>query len=458
MNKTADLHAFLFIRKARFHKKLKIYKQVAALVFDLTTAIYTVALLGYLGITMFVTGDIIQELEPYFSMVEKNASIGYSVLLSVLPIRYVFSSFRQPGLLFSTSEFQLGLLPFRRGKIWTFVLVEKMLRLLLTLGVIGTLLILVTPISGKLIISYLALFAIYELVMTVPQWKLYQQQFLIKAGWLLLFIVSCIAAALFGGGPILLVILILAHIVLIPRLFRGVKWDKVTDISNYQIWNMMVVSAASKTKFKKKKSYSIFRNSARRKRDFTTTDAIYHRLWQLYFNKNLGVIAQVIGAIMLMLVVFQFLEGWLYFVGMAIGIYIYSSLCANLFHNRFSMDVVEVLPWDLQRYKRIFFKWMTIGGGLVIIPVLVYFIINWNFWAPFQLLFVIAVLLYTYHVKMDKAVILLAKKPQFTQLREGLNVIFLALIVISYFQPVVSLAVIGVVMLLLKKPQVNLLN
>ncbi|WP_443257393.1 hypothetical protein [Virgibacillus sp. L01] len=443
-----DLRAYWLIRRGRFAKKKKVYKQVAAVVFDLTTAIYVAALVGYIGLSLFLTGNISEELAPFFAFIEENASKGYLLLLSVLPIRYIVRSFQHPGILFSTSEYQLGLLPFRREKIWAFIVVEKLLKLLLLYGSLAALMILVTPISSSLIISYLTLFAVYDLVMTVPQWKLFQKRFWVKAGWLLLFILSNLIAVILESeliGLVQLVVIILAHIVILPHLFKGINWERVTEISDYYIWNMLVVSKVSQTKFKKKKTYSILQNSARRKRSFATKLSIYHRLWQLYLLKNLGVITQVIGAILLMLVAFQFFEEWIYYIGMAIGIHVYSALCANLFQNRFHADVVEVLPWDLFMYKRTYFKWMAMGGGLLFLPIFSYFIRHWDVWAPFQLVFVISVFLYTYHVNMDKTIILLAKKSGFLQLREGLSLVLTILVAISHMLPVISLIAIGIV-------------
>lgn len=451
ISRKTDLRAYWLIRRGRFAKKKKVYKQVAGIVFDLTTAIYVAALVGYIGVSLFLTGNISEELAPFFAFVEENASKGYLLLLSVLPIRYIVRSFQHPGILFSTSEYQLGLLPFRREKIWVLILVGKLIKLLLFYSSLAALLILVTPISSPLIISYVALFAMYDLVMIVPQWKLFQQRFWVKAGWLLLFMLSNLTAAILESemiGLLQLVLIFLAHIVMLPHLFKGINWERVTEISDYYIWNTLVVSTVSKTKFKKKKTYSILQNSARRKRSFATKFSIYHRLWQLYFVKNIGVIAQVIGAILLMLVAFQFLEEWIYYIGMAIAIHVYTALCANLFQNRFHADVVEVLPWDLPMYKRTYFKWMAMGGGLLFLPILLYFIMHWDVWAPFQLVLVISVLLYTYHVKMDKTIILLAKKSESLQLREGLSLVFIILVAISHMLPVISLTAIGIVIAL----------
>ncbi|MFB4168305.1 hypothetical protein [Virgibacillus sp. JSM 102003] len=448
ITRKTDLRAYWLIRRGRFAKKKKVYKQVAAVVIDPTTAIYVAALVGYLVVSLFLTGNITEELAPFFAFVKENASKGYLLLLSVLPIRYIVRSFQHPGILFSTSEYQLGLLPFRREKIWAFLLVEKSLKVLLFFGSLAALLIFVTPISSSLITSYLTLIAVYDLVMAVPQWKLFQQRFWIKAVWLLLFILSNLTGVMLESeliGLMQLVLIILAHIVLLPRLFKGINWERVTEISDYYIWNMLVVSKVSQTKFKKKKSYSILQNSARRKRSFATIFSIYHRLWQLYLVKNLGVIFQVIGVILLMLVAFQFFKEWLYYIGMAVGIHVYTALCTNLFHNRFQADVVEVLPWDLAMYKRTYFKWMAMGGGLLFLPIFSYFIRHWDVWAPFQLMFVVCVFLYAYHVNMDKTIILLAKKSGFLQLREGLSLVFIISVAISHILPVISLTALGII-------------
>src|SRR5699024_12530011 len=74
-------------------------------------------------------------------------------------------------------------------------------------------------------------------------------------------------------------------------------------------------------------------------------------------------------------------------------------------------DIISVLPWDLPRYKQSFLKWTTYGGLILLIPICIFLGMTNSLWSLVQLLFFCSTFLYVYHVRLNKTMTLLAKKP-----------------------------------------------
>src|SRR5690625_4249158 len=204
-------------------------------------------------------------------------------------------------------------------------------------------------------------------------------------------------------GIILIGILIIINVQLKDRLFKNVNWSKVTEISDFQLWNMWLISKASDVKITRQKKYSVFQKIGIGKKPFMYREVnIYNRLWVHYLGKNFGLLVQAIGAIFIMLIVFLFLNDLLFYIGLVIAIYVYTTVLAVFFKNRFEADILRVLPWNLSVYKQSFFKWAMIGGVILLIPKIIFLGMNLSIWTPFQLLFYCSSFLYIYDVKIDK--------------------------------------------------------
>src|SRR5690625_2957921 len=324
--------AYLFLSKNRFLKKSKLRKMALDLVIDRTTAIYLILFFGYMFAAMFIFGDITEELSPYFKFMERHAEAGFWIILTALPIRYVFKAFREPGVRFSSSEYQLSLLPYARGKIWLLTLAGKLVKQAFVYGIVTAVAVILTPISGTFILSYIALFFTFDIIMSVPQWKLFQQRIWLKISLLLVFIGVNILGV-FLASPVVGVglagLILISHIYFIPRIFTGIDWSRVTGISDYHVWNMRLIGFASETKMKRQKRFGIFHNSPKRKVPFPSKKAIYHRMWKVYLFKNYELIFRLVGALLLMLIVVPFIYESALPIGMAITIYAYTSVMST---------------------------------------------------------------------------------------------------------------------------------
>lgn len=446
--------AYLLIKRNRSRRKMDMYKLAFGVLVDRTTAIYILLIGGYLFASIFIVGDMVGDYYEQFMMIEEIATTRFWFIFTVLPIRYITQSFGKPGVIFSSTEYQLSLLPYHRKDIWFLCVLEKWIKRIVTYAIIGCLILLITPFSYGLVLKYILLLICFDILMTIPQWKLYQKRFFTKLGWLcLMLVINSVAFFLHTPfvGIMLLGLLVIVNIQLRQTLFKRINWDKVTEISDFQLWTMWLISKASEVDIKRQKKYSIFQNLSIRKKPFKYRDkAIYHRLWFLYFGKNYQLVLQSIGAMFVLLTVFRFMNDFLFHLGLAVVIYMYTSILASFFKDQFQAEMIHILPWDLSGYKRSFFKWSIYGGIILFIPIGLYLGANITIWLPFQLLFYCSTFLFIYHVKMDQAIALLGKKFISADLWEGIGFILLVGIVFSWKYPVLVLGFIIVLWLLLR--------
>lgn len=444
------LKAYLFIRTNRARKKRKLNIMAISVVVDKTTAIYLLLLVAYAVASIFIAGDVLSGYDDEFLFVEEQADLRFWAILSILPIRYVNQSFRQPGVLYSSSEYQLGMLPFSKRKIWFYCVLEKWLKQTVLYTCIGLLVVLITPISGRIVMQYLLLILIMDIVMTIPQWILFQKKVFVKAGWitgiLVINTIGLIVNVTEIIAIIILISMILGNVIFARTLFRSVQWGKVTEISDYNLWNMPLISKVSETKFKRQKKYSMFRNLTAIRKPFAYTEtAIHDRLWQVYLGKNAELIAQLVGTLFIMLAIMLFMNKKLaFYIAVAVAINVYASVVATFFVNRFQTDILEVLPWNLKSYKKTYLKWVLIGSIPVILPILVHFFVYMTIWVPVNAVFFACTFLYLYHIKLDKAISLLEKRAASFQLDESIGFLLLLLIAGSGIYPALSLSFIAI--------------
>ncbi|WP_067730274.1 hypothetical protein [Oceanobacillus damuensis] len=436
--------SYLFVRRNRFLKKKKIYKKAFDLMFDKVIAIYTMVLCGYMIAGLFIFGDFLEMFHGYFFSIEQNATIGFWLILSALPIRYVIKSFREPGMVFSSSEYQLTLLPISREKIWSLAILEKLLKQLALYTVTLIILLTISRLSFSFIISCIMLFVLYDIFMVIPQWKLFQQRFLIKTGCLLLILIIN-GIGLYIGSPLsgilLFGIIIVINFILIRTVFQKVNWGKVTETGDYNIWNMWLIGQVSQTKFKRQKKYSVMQHTKKRKKPFNADKAVYNRLWKIYFGKQSPLLFQFTGTFLLMLVVLLFINNdSLFHLGIAVTIYSYSDIAASFFSDRFRDDIVQVLPWDVPEYKKAYIRWVLAGGLILSVPLIIYYSINQNEWLLLLLLLHCSTFFYNFQIKLNKEIRLLTKQSALNTTDGLYGLIFILLVVFSGTYPFLSLA------------------
>lgn len=449
---TALVRAFLFIRKNRFVKKSNVYKTAIRLMVDLTIAIYLLVIVGYAFASLFIMGDVIEANQRYFVFVEEQAILRYWIVVAILPMRYIVRSFRDPGVIFSSSEDQLSILPFSKEKVWMLCVIEKWTRNFITYLVIGVIVAAFTPISGSIVSAYIALFMVMDIIMTIPQWKLFQNTIMRKVLWICgIGIINIIAVftSYFFVSLLVVTLIIGVNLKLFDSIFHPVHWGRVMEVSDFKIWNMPIISKASETKFKRQRKYGVFKNSVVQRKPFSyTRKAIYTRIWRVYLVKNIDLVLKTVGMLFALLVVVLTSADVAFPVAIAIAIFIYASVTGILFTDRFQSDILHVLPWDLQSYKRSYLKWIVYGGIPLLIPIIIYFVLHGSIWAPAQLLLFVSTFLFVCQTKVDKNLALLSKQSGFNS-NTGLSYLFLMLTALSGFYPFMSLSSIFVVVWLL---------
>lgn len=444
MSMPKTIKTCLFIRQNRLRKKMRLNIMGLRTLFDVTVSIYSLILVAYLVVAILMTNDFINDSYDFFMTLESGMRHYFWFILMILPFRYVIRSFQDPGIVFSTSEYKLSMLPYNRKNIWLFACVLKWFKQLAGYLSIGALIFLATPISLAIILRYITVFLGYDILFTLPIWKLFQVRIRIKFAALAgVLLINAIIVFLIGKpiiGLFIPVALAASHICLIPQLFKHINWGRVTEVSDYKIWNMPLVSQATKTSFQKGKRYSIFRQSKRRRSPFAYTyQAIHHRMWFIYLGRNMKHAGQVFATLLLLLSVLAFIGDLYFHIGVAISIYAYINVCTSFFHDRFQSDILRVLPWELPLYKQTFLKWVLYGASVFFIPIVMYGIVNISWWTPVEWALYGSVFLYMYHLKLDKTITLLAKREMTFDMDETIGLVFLALIVASSFHPVLSL-------------------
>lgn len=444
IKKSPHLKVYSLIQKNRMIRKIRIYKLALSVVVDKTTAIYLIVIGLYGLASFFMMNDFINDYYDSFLLWEELAQENFWRVITVLPVPYIIQSFNRPGVIYSSSEYQISILPYSRSKIWFLTALERWIKQFINLLVLGILVLIITPISPLLIAIYIVMVMLINMLMTIPQWKLFQTSAFVKIWWLIVMLImnmvnfihmSPILSILFLG------LLICLNLVLKQTLFQRVNWSRVTEVCDFQIWTMWFISKVSKVEMKRQRKFSIFKNLLKRKKPFVYQHkSIYKRLWQVYLGKNFQLIFQIMGALFLLLFVFSFKSGLIFHIVLAVVIHIYTSVLRSVYIGRFEADIVQVLPWNLRNFKRSYFKWAIFGSFILLVPVSIFLGMNISIWLPLQLLFYSCTFLYLFHVRMNKAMTILEKKMSSYDLADSIGYLLLIGIGFSWIYKFILLA------------------
>ncbi|MEI3612971.1 hypothetical protein [Pseudogracilibacillus sp. SO30301A] len=397
----------LFLKRNRIRKKWKLNKQVILLSFDLTSLFYTLLVIGYFAFAIIAEGNIKVIFFEKMIQLEAFTVERFWIILTAIPIVYIIRSFQQPGVLFSTAEYILTILPHTVQEIWRVVALERWAKSLLTYMVGGGIIFLLSPTSLPLLLLYVFVLLGLNILMTTIEWKLFQQHVVIKIFILIGFISINIVNILLGTELIailFIITLLIINIVLIPKLFRNIDWKKVTAASDFKIWNMLIVSQATKIKYKKERQYSMWQRMSFWKRPFIyEKTAGYHRLWHLYLEKNIRIWLQLIGALVLLMLVFLFVKDKLFLFAVAVTIHSFTTVVTSMFNDRLQTDIVQVLPWDLPVFKKTYMKWVLSVSVILLLPFIIYSVKNYSLWIFVQLCVIIFTFIFLLHSKIEKS-------------------------------------------------------
>lgn len=438
----AHLKAYLFLKKNYIRKKFHTYSLAFQVAVDRTSAIYVGALLLYLLVSFLLYEDTQKILEKPFLRIEELAKSYYFHILTILPITYVVKAFRNPGVYFSSAEQKLSLLPYSRKTLWLFSFAYRWLKHFLIFGLIGLLAVLFTPLSGTVMLMYLGLSLGGHLLFTLPQWRLFQQHVAIKIG-INLIVLGIPLLNLLPLNVLIIVLCLLIFLLLCINiylfrntLFKDVNWRQVIEVSDFHAWNTPLISQVSKVKMERPKGISLFQRLFWRRRPFRYKDQpIYHRLWQIYFGKHFSLVFRSVGAIFVILFVFTSFGEIYFHIVVGVSVYMYSAIAKHFFIERFTFDMIEVLPWELEGYKQSFLDWVLMPGLLFFLPIAYFGFKHPSIWFPFQVLYFGGVLVYFLKLKINEAIYVLQRKVQENNVKKVIGYLLWIGIFMSAFTP-----------------------
>lgn len=430
------------IKRNRFRKKKNIYKQVYRMSFDKTVLLYALALLGYIITAVFISGNFTNPLQNGFAFLEEIGTRNFLVVVSIYPLRYMFQAFRQPGIILSSSEYQLSILPFGLREVWNVIVIEKWVKRIGG-GLILWLMFVVTPLPNTLTGAYILTLLLIDIGMTAPLWRIYQQRLLSKlASFLgaLLLIGLLIYIEPILASVVVFISIILWNVFAWKHLLKQVDWGRVVEGSDHKVWKMPLISSITKVPFKREKRiYVLQKLKFRRKKFDYHAASIHHRLWHSYVLRNVRVLFQMFGILLGFMTAMIFVNPFIFYLSIAISVYIFTKMSASLFYDRFKTDILEVLPWDISSFRKSFLRWNLYGGVLLIVPIIAYDIFHLTWWVPLEVALIISVAIYALNNELERASVLLAKSKREFFISDAFVVIGLFAIVFTGTYPFVSL-------------------
>lgn len=433
--------SYLYIKHKRIRKKTKLYRLYCSIILDATSLIYIAVLFGYGLFAIYHNGGIpafIPQAISYMTKALENES--YILTFSAfLPLLFLNKSFRQAGLLFSSAEYLLSILPHSRKKLWRLLYLEKIMKIFIGLSLLGLLLLAISSLSLNHIALLVMIVLLITMVMTVIQWKLFQLHIIWRMTTLVF--VSLLAGAyaltqftslLFGYSLVLICLFILS----LRHIHTDVDWRRVIATSDFQIWNMPLISQATKVKFKQDAQPSLWYRLNSWKEKFPyRKEVAYHRLWYIYGEKQIVLLLQVTGALFLLLLVVSYFSSIYYLIFLVIAIYIQTSFLVSLFRDRLFSGLVNILPWDLEQFKQTFTTWALLISTPLLVPTGFYAFIHFEILFIFYLVYTIIIFYYLLDRKLEKVMYVIDKSTSSRNMFGNVSYLLFIILLVSAVYP-----------------------
>lgn len=427
---------YQFLKVNRLKKKWKVYQRIWLLSLDITIIIYVILALGYIGTVIVLEGNLFQTIQGFLPRLKNISVSNFGYVLATLPLVYIIKAFNQSGILFTKTEWKLATLPFKKTHIWYILALERWVRTAILFSFTGIIYYIFSDSNAIVILFYIGLLWMINILMTVIEWKLFQQSVWVKLGSLVASL-AILGWYLFFPSTYITVMIVLLLILLqifgYKYFMSHIDWDKVTMAADYKVWNLPMVSYVTKVSFKKERKFNLWQQRQFWKKDFPfDKNTLYHRLWQIYFEKNLKYIFQIIGAILLMNIVFGWLKPWLFLIAVMITVHIWTSFLTVMFRDRFSVDIVEVLPWNIMKFKQSFVVWAYCQTAVLFIPFLMYVYVKWSVHYFLFLFVVIVTVILLLDEKLNKEIDLISGDVTYSKIVEAASYVALFCLLCSY--------------------------
>lgn len=390
MKEHSTYSAYRFVKENRQKKRRHLNRLAFRLLFDKTTVIY----LSAFGL-MFSTwlGQQLITYAPIFQQFEDYLWSNYFAVILLGLLRPLTLSLTRPGVLFSSSDLFLTILPYSQKELWRYHALDKVRKIGITYLILGIVLALISPLSIALILSLVIGIWLVEVLMIIPQWLIYQQRWYLKwlipqAGIILIMAMNLTSPfydQVIFFIPLIPLTLLLVNYLGYSRLYKLTDWEAITEVNDRLLTKNLLISFASNVKIEPPKYrgfyHHVIRNKQLRRRfKEGKTYQIYDRL---IFNKLIEKKEEIIKFISSLLLVILLLSiqsdvtyGWAIIINLLLYAEIGTSFYALIFEER----LLYVLPWNLTEWKRAFSRWLFIG----LIPLTILLVLPSLYW--FQLI------------------------------------------------------------------------
>lgn len=402
------IKAYVWLKKNRLMKKVKLYQLLLSLTFDAVSLFYLLALVGYFAYSWIQVGEIppfgrqiIDAVALFFHDVQNMQQV-----FLFLPLVYIARSLKHPGVLFSSSEQLLSLLPYARKKLWLLAYIERTVQACFILALVACCIYFLVPVRLlPLVLFAVGIWLMIGLLLFV-QWKLFQSGFLWKVAILLvLSLLSGVYVALKHQAVYFLYVTVVFALMVysIARIFTHIDWQKVVNASDFLVWNMPLISQATKIKIKRDKQLALLYRFKFWKAEFPyQIEHAYHRLWVIYVEKQIGHILQMTFALLLLLAVVSYFRPFYFGMALGLAIFIETSFLMALFKDRLTFDLLSVLPWDMKALRKSFAFVAMLLSFVLLVPASVYAYVYLKQWSIFYLVLAILTFIIFLNVKLDR--------------------------------------------------------
>src|SRR5690625_3120517 len=97
------ISTYFFIKRNRFKKKWKLYKQLFLLSFDWTSLFYGLLILAYLIVAIYFEGIHTSQWMENIAHLESLAIQAVWYIVTIIPLTRIIRAFQSPGVMFSSA-------------------------------------------------------------------------------------------------------------------------------------------------------------------------------------------------------------------------------------------------------------------------------------------------------------------------------------------------------------------
>ena len=371
MTTISTYSAYRYVKSNRKKKRRELNRMALRILLDKTTAFY-LAIFGLMF--SFWLRDQFVLYQPTFDWIEMLLSDNFFSVISLAIIRPLLASTTRPGVLFSSSDLFLSMLPYDQKKLWQFHVLDRLKKAAITYGIIGLSLWIMLPLPSQLIISFVIGFWLLEGLMIIPQWLLYQQtwwiKFLISQGVTIVILLINFLAINFDLSAILFLImiavLIAINVIGYKSVYQITDWSRIVATNDRLLRKNILISFASKVRIEPPKYQGFYHhvirnNSLRKPFNPKRKNQMYNRIILIKAIEHkediIKLVFSLIGITFLMSILSEVTYGW----AIILIIFLYSQLGSRFFLYIFEDRLIFSIPWKIEKWQRLFTRWLSVG-------------------------------------------------------------------------------------------------